>query len=189
MFQKESQKRPTDAACRPHSTADIDCVGATARAFHRSARSVVPDAHGALGDSALDERGNLVHLPAVDKRTELGSGISLVPDAHPRRHLLVELTPKLSGNTGLDVDRFGTMQDWPELRSLAIIAPSTTVSSSASSNMISGAFPPSSIEELLVSGKFRGSRAAEHAWAKRVRSSSGNAPRAQSCRSAAWCPG
>src|SRR2546421_10540680 len=42
------------------------------------------------------------------------------------------------------------MQDWPVLRILAIIAPSSAASRSASSSTMKGALQPSSIEQLIT---------------------------------------
>src|SRR5437763_1720430 len=55
------------------------------------------------------------------------------------------------------------MQDWPVLRILAIIAPSSAASRSASSSTMKGALPPSSIEQLMTFSA---------AWASRMRPTS-----------------
>ena len=47
-------------------------------------------------------------------------------------------------------NRLAAMQDWPPLRILATIAPSTAASMSASSNTRNGALPPSSIEVEMI---------------------------------------
>ena len=105
---------------------------------------------GAFAGRILDEGDHVVLGALVDQRAEIRPRLESGTDSH-RLHRFRKPSGEGVRYAVLNVwNRLAAVQASPPLRILAIMAPATASSRSASSKTMKGALPPNSIEQLTI---------------------------------------